>query len=158
MEDPEIGARQIAQEWEEPLNSSATAGICEWLKWVLQTPQEHLDWRDRFYIEQRLAGWQSSKEQLFDLDRVERFFVINSARNYALLLGLEESRRVGCQHHVELIRQVAPELLNYPFNPHDQYFSILQATVTKSADDPMYVYRKVALKLRRMWHSLSLRS
>lgn len=157
FEDPEIGAYQIAQALGEPLASSATAGICEWLQWVQKTPQEHLDWRDRFYIEQRLAGWQSSKEQLFDLDRVERFFVINSARNYALLLELEESRRVGCQHHVELCRRVAPQLLNYPFNPDDLHFGILTAIASKSLDGPEYVYRKVARKLRWMQRSLLMR-
>lgn len=158
FDDPGLGAHQIAQVVGEPLNSSATAGVREWLEWVQKTPQDHLDWRDRFYIEQRLAGWQSAKEQLFDLDRVERFFVINSARNYALMLGLEESRRVGCQHHIDLIRQVTPQLLNYPFNPDDLHFGLLTAITSKSLQGPEYVYRKVSRKLRWMQRALFMQS
>lgn len=154
VNDPEVVAQQIAQAYGEPLTSTATASVREWLEWTIETPQEHLDWRDRFYIEQRLAGWQSSKEQVYDLSEIERFPVINAARNYALLLGLEEGCRVDAKHQVELIHRIAPELLKYPCNPPDKYFGILRELIIKSSNDPLYVYRKVARKLRRMWRSL----
>lgn len=157
VNDPKIGAVQIARVFREPETSTATAGVRDWLEWVIENPQEHLDWRDRFFIEQRQAGWLSSKEQLYDLSKLERFPVLNAARNYTLLLGLEESQRLGSLAQVELIRRLAPQLLNYPFNPQDQYFGILRVTAVKSSDDPLYVYRKVAGKLRRMWRSLSSR-
>lgn len=157
VSDPEIGAAQIARVFREPTTSSATAGVRDWLEWALEHPHEHLDWRDRFFIEQRQAGWLSSKEQVYDLTRLERFPILNAARNYALLLGLEEDQRLGSLIQVELIRRIAPELLKYPFNPNDGYFGIIRATTIKSSDDPLYVYRKVAGKLRRMWRFLSSR-
>lgn len=153
--DAEIAAQQLVHNFGEPVNSTATAGIREWLEWAFQTPQPNLDWRDRFYIEQRQAGWASSKEQMYDLAQLERFFVVNAARNYSLMLGLQESQRLGSLIQVELIRQIAPELLKYPFNPPDSYFGILRVTAIKSTNDPLYLYRSIAGKLRRMWHSLS---
>lgn len=88
--------------------STEVAGIREWLQWAIANPQEHLDWRDRFFIEQRQAGWLSSKEQLYDLTKLERFPILNAARNYALLLGLEESQRLGSLVQVELLRRLNP--------------------------------------------------
>lgn len=147
--DPKTGAQQIAQLFGEPTTSTATAGIHDWLKWVLANPLEHLDWRDRFFIEQRQAGWLSSKEQLYDLTRLERFPILNAARNYALLLGLEDNQRFGSVFQTELIRKIMPGLLKYPFNPPDKYFGILRAALIKSSDDPLHLYRKLSAKLRR---------
>lgn len=155
VHDPATGAQQIAQLFGEPTNSTATTGIYHWLQWVLKHPHEHLDWRDRFFIEQRQAGWLSSKEQVYDLSQLRRFPILNAARNYALLLGLPENQRLGSLVQVELIRRLAPELLNHPFNPEDRYFGMIQEAVIKSADDPLYVYRKVAPKLRQIWHFIA---
>lgn len=142
VNDPETNAQQIAQLFREPTTSTVTVGVREWLEWVSDHPQEHLDWRDRFYIEQRLAGWISSKEQLYDLTKIERIPILNAARNYALMLGLKESQRLGSVYQVELIRRTVPELLKYPGNPDDRYFGILQEIRVKSSDNPLYVYRK----------------
>ena len=54
--------------------------------------------------------------------KLERFPVLNAARNYSLLLSLQQSQRLGSLVQVELIRQLAPELLKYPCNPPDEYF------------------------------------
>ena len=90
VDDARVGAEQIARLFQEPLSSTAALGLQEWLEWVLDHPQEHLDWRDRFFIEQRQAGWLGAKEQLYDLGRLERFPILNSALNYSLLLGVPE--------------------------------------------------------------------
>lgn len=152
--EPETTARLIAAvARQKPRRSGAVAGLQSWLDWVLQTPHPGLDWRDRFYIEQRLAGWQSSKEQLYDLTGPERFFIINSAWSYALLLSIEAERRVGCLHHVDLIRRTAPQLLEYPLNPRDRHFGIFRAIFAK-ARYPGYLYQKVAGKLLWAWQTV----
>lgn len=153
IDNPEVAAQQIAALIEEPTTSSAVTGIREWLEWVLKTPHQHLDWRDRFYIEQRLAGWQSAKEQLYDLVQLERFFPINSARNYALLLEIDESYRIGAQHQLDLIKKTVPQLLKDPCNPPDRYFNPVSATIIKSLDDPLYTYRKLKGRLKYTYHS-----
>ncbi len=148
INDPEIGTQQIAKVYGEPLNSTVMAGIRDWLEWIQKTPHEHLDWRDRFYIEQRLAGWQSSKEQLYDLTKIERIPIINAARNYALLLGIEEASRVSAKHQIDLISRTVPELSKYPCNPDNKYFGIFRAIATQLSHNPLYLYKKIADKLR----------
>ncbi len=151
FDDPGTCARQIAQLFGEPADSVMTEKIRDWLEWAQKTPQEHLDWRDRFFIEQRLGGWQSSKEQLYDLTQVERVPIINAARNYALLLGLEESCRINAQYQIDLLSQTAPILNKYPYNPLNSYFGTLiglKAIAIQLFNNPIYVYRKFAGKVR----------
>lgn len=126
--DAETGSRDLAQLFGEPLTSTATAGLQEWLNWVLEHPQANLDWRDRFYLEQRQAGWLSAKEQLYDLTPLERFPILNAARTYALILGIPLEKRLGSLIQVDLIRQVAPDLLRYPFNPKTQAIGLWQVS------------------------------
>jgi hypothetical protein len=143
VENSQIGAEQIAQLFREPVNSTAVAGLRDWLEWTIKHPQEHLDWRDRFYLEQRQTGWLASKEHLYDLTQLERFPLLNAARNYSLLLGLKESQRLCSLVQKELIRQLAPELLKYPFNPPDSDFSIVRAIATTCRDYPLSGYQRV---------------
>ncbi len=151
FDDAEICARQVAQLFGEPVDSIMTQKIRDWLEWVQKNPQKHLDWRDRLFIEQRLGGWQSSKEQLYDLTKIERIPIINAARNYALLLGLEESCRVNAQHQIDLLSQIAPELSKYPYNPSNSYFGTLiafKAIAMQLVNNPSSVYKKSANRLR----------
>ncbi len=122
LTDPESGTQRIAEILMEPADSHALTGIREWLAWVQETPDDRIDWRDRLFIEQRQAGWLSAKEQAYDLLRLERFPILNSARNHALLLGLPESQRLGDRIPTTLMRGLAPALLEYPLNPPDRNF------------------------------------
>ena len=54
-------------------------------------------------------------------------FVIGAARNHSLLLSLQQIQRLGSLVQMELIRQLAPELLKYPCNPSDEYFDIIRS-------------------------------
>lgn len=149
VDDAERGAAQIARLFQEPLTSSATAGLKEWLTWVLEHPQAHLDWRDRFFIEQRQAGWLAAKEQLYDLLPLERVPILNAARNYAILLGVPPEQRLGSVVQAEMIRRTAPFLLQYPFNPTDRELGLLQTIEGTSWDAPRYLLRKAIQKIRR---------
>jgi hypothetical protein len=95
------------------------AGIAEWVEWIARTAPTALDWRDRLYLEQRIAGWLSSTEHGLDLTSYERAYVANSHVYIATVLTLPESIRRSSQHHVDLIHRMAPELLRFPFNPSD---------------------------------------
>jgi hypothetical protein len=117
IEDPARDANRIATSLGEPPGSTAVDGLSEWLQWVVETPQEHLDWRDRFYIEQRMGGWQSSKEQLHDMIALERFPPINSGRCYALMLEVDEAARAEQRHQEDLVRRLCPALAEFPANP-----------------------------------------
>jgi hypothetical protein len=121
-------------------SSSHFEGIAEWVEWVARTPHAGLDWRDRLFLEQSNAGWVSSVEQALDLTAYERFYVANSHVYVSTTLALsEETRRSKC-HHVDLIRRMAPEVLQFPFNPPDA--SML----------------RFSLRLRDEWHQAKAHS
>ena len=103
-------------------DSSHARGIAAWLAWAAEAPPVRIDWRDRLYIEQRIAGWLSSLEQALDLIPAERFYAVNSARIFALLTAIPETQRLARAHHVDLIARMEPRLLRQPFNPPDPYY------------------------------------
>lgn len=154
LADAETGARQLAQLFLEPVTSTATVGLRDWLTWVIQHPQPHLDWRDRFFIEQRQAGWLSAKEQVYDLADLERFPILNSAHLYSILLSVREDDRLDSKLQAALIQQVAPELCHHPFNPKDAEFGWHQVVLAKATDYPAYLLRKVTRPLRWQWRSM----
>ncbi len=118
----------VADHFGEPAWSANRQALASWLLEVDRQQrdggdQHQVDWRDRFYLEQRMAGWQAPKEQLYDLHRHERFFPINSARTFGLLLAVEEERRRGAAHQRELIAAIDDRLMAEPFNPEGRSFS-----------------------------------
>lgn len=100
-------------------NPALLQAIEEWTNWASCTPNEELDWRDRCYWEQRLAGWLSSVLQSLDLIDAECFNAANSHVYFAHVLKVPEAKRYTSQHQVDLIKRMAPELLAFPFNPPD---------------------------------------
>lgn len=103
-----------------PTSSAHLAGITEWVEWTARTSQAGLDWRDRLYLEQRIAGWVSSIEQALDLTSYTRAYIANCHAYMTTVLTLPESARRSSQHHIDLIGRMAPQLLRFPFNPADR--------------------------------------
>lgn len=89
----------------------------EWLDWVARTPEPAMDLRDRFYLEQRVAGWLSAIDQGVDLTGRQLVQVGNCADFLAVALSLPVETRRASRHHAELVRRMAPELLSEPVNP-----------------------------------------
>jgi hypothetical protein len=102
-----------------PSSRAHHEGIAEWVEWVARTPRRGLDWRDRLYLEQRIAGWVSTIEQALDLTSYNRVYLANSHEYLSTMLAIPEARRCRGQHHLDLIQRMAPELLRFPFNPPD---------------------------------------
>jgi hypothetical protein len=96
------------------------AGIAEWVDWAASTPCPGLDWRDRFFLEQRTAGQASGIEQALDLTAYERIYIANCHLYLTTALMLPEETRRNSRHHIDLIGRMAPELLRFPFNPPDE--------------------------------------
>lgn len=89
----------------------------EWLDWFRKTPQVSMDWRERFYIEQRLAGWHSSTEQALDMINIERLVPANSFLFYNIHLALPDEIRKTKAPVTELLNRLAPQVLQVPINP-----------------------------------------
>ena len=95
---------------------------CKWMAWVAQTPQVALDWRDRYYIEQRLAGWLSSTEQALDMVNIERQIPANSTLFFNVMLALPEEVRKTKIQMTDLIKNLSPQLLQVPINPPVSFY------------------------------------
>ena len=132
-------------------SGKAYAALLEWLEWVAETPEEGLALRDRFTIEQRQAGWLAAKEQLYDLEPVERVPLVNARRTTALLLSLPEDVRVSRVWQYELIERLAPGLTAYPFNPPDRHFRLARA-VERRLRHPLASARGLGRRARRALH------
>ncbi|MDJ0532671.1 MAG: hypothetical protein QNJ70_09270 [Xenococcaceae cyanobacterium MO_207.B15] len=153
----EESARQIAKIFQERADCSATSGIENWLGWIMEYPQNNLNWRDRFFIEQRQAGWLSSKEQLYDLNDLTRFPILNSAYLSSLLLSVRKDKRLGSKIQEDLIKITNPQLTKYPFNPDDSDFDFLEIVIAKARYLPQYVFLKLSKKILRSWKGLTIK-
>jgi len=92
----------------------------EWVAWVRQTPAQGINWRDRFSMEEGMAGWANSIEQSLDLIDADRFYAFNCHRYVCLALQVpEEKRYPKPMHQYDLMQRLAPELLKWPCNPPD---------------------------------------
>lgn len=148
-------SRTIARVWGESADSPVVEDIAEWLAWVLEAPEPGLDWRDRFAIEQRLAGWLAAKEQLYDLEDVVRIPVANSAVVYSCLAGLADAKRGGA-HKVEIVRRLAPQLAELPYNPPESHFGRVRPKLRRVREDPRVVVeagKRAARRLRSRWRA-----
>jgi hypothetical protein len=78
--------------------------------------EEGPDWRDQWYLDQRIGGWVAAIEQSLDLVDGERFNIVNCEETYNALLSLPLEMRLTGEHHRALITRMAPALMDIPFN------------------------------------------
>jgi len=140
-------AAEIAGWLGEPADSSAVAGLEQWVRHAAQHPLPWLDWRDRFYIEQRLAGWLSSLEHSLDLIDATRYHPANAAETFSLLLEVPRAERATGEHQRELVRRLAPALLELPVNPAEGEFPAPLRIWHRLRQDRLSVWRSVLKRL-----------
>ncbi|MEM9563996.1 MAG: hypothetical protein AAGA93_15345 [Actinomycetota bacterium] len=154
IDDPAALSALLADHVGEPAGTVNRSALTAWLTSVAehqdgQDPADRVDWRDRFYIEQRLAGWQAAKEQLYDLNRHHRMIPINSARTIGLLLAVDPERRRTGDHRRQLIALADERLLAEPFNPPGATFGLATQLAHGLAVDRVGLVRRVRRRLRR---------
>ncbi|HWR26761.1 MAG TPA: hypothetical protein VN316_02680 [candidate division Zixibacteria bacterium] len=118
----------------EGSNPVLIQALNEWIDWTRRTPHQELDWRDRFYLEQRLSGWLSSMEQSLDLIDADRLYIANSHYYFAHVFRIPEEKRRVSQHHIDLIARMAPELMEFPFNPVGPILQRISRRILITAD------------------------
>lgn len=148
MPSPDEAARAILRLYGEPSDCSGLAPLRQWFAWAEATPVAHLDWRDRYTLEQPLGVMYSAKEQLYDVHRLIRVPVFNAGAINAAMLSLSEEHRRGRDHQTELIRWAAPQLLDLPVNPPDRHFGLGRALVRRA---------RTPLATARMAHRSAIR-
>jgi hypothetical protein len=91
-------------------------GVQAWAGWVADDPGD-LDWRDRLYLEQRIAGWLSSNAQGIDLTGRRQVHIANDGPMIRGLLARPVAERIEREHQRAVIRHLAPALDDFPINP-----------------------------------------
>lgn len=93
-------------------------GVGAWAEWILdQGTQDDLDWRDRFYLEQRMGGWLSSGLQGFDISGRRQIHIANCDALLADLLSVPTAQRRAGTHEAALVERLAPVLAGFAYNP-----------------------------------------
>ncbi|MFV2064628.1 MAG: hypothetical protein ACC726_14130, partial [Chloroflexota bacterium] len=94
------------------------AGVEAWADWILGAGrQADLDWRDRFYLEQRMGGWLSAGLQGFDISARRQIHIANCDALLADLLNVPLAERRAGTHEAALVERLAPALAAFPYNP-----------------------------------------
>jgi hypothetical protein len=91
--------------------------IGTWLESLSDPVPLQLDWRDRFYLDQRLGGWNSQVQRLPDLLDCEFFYPGNCLWVFRLLFRDAPERRQEAQAQRRAIKLLAPPLMEFPINP-----------------------------------------
>ena len=106
-------------------------GLSEWVDWMLADPEPRIDWRDRFFHEQRVAGWLSSIEQGLDSTGRRSVQLANCTALIEELMTFDHDMRTMVEHHLLLIERMAPELLSHPVNPDDGWLVRIAGKVVR---------------------------
>ena len=115
----EDGFRDGMRRYYGELGSDAdqSAAFEEWLGYVKQNPTEHVDIRDRFYVEQRVGGWAAAIEQSLDMNDFLSVQIANCAELISVLLSCNEEERRVLSLSYGTVRLMKPELLEKAVNP-----------------------------------------
>lgn len=144
-----------AEDLAEALGGSAmdgpvTAALAEWIEWTETAPQP-MDWRSRYYIEQRIAGWLASGLLCRDLSSFVQIVPFNSSRLMALGLALPAEKRRDKRWEDDLIRMASPELLDLPVSPGWADFSRRRRLLFCWRWDWLYPVRRLGHMTQMHW-------
>ncbi len=91
--------------------------LARWVEWAAADPDPRMSLGDRFYRDQRLAGWLASSEQAADLLECGMLQACNSALLHDLLLAAGPADRAAGALQREAIRAAGHGLDRFPVNP-----------------------------------------
>lgn len=117
-----VSAKKLAELFGRPHNKYAIEQ-CE--IWLSEISQEIMDLNvniyDLFYWEQRLGNWGAMFPTELEIS-LEEFFPFNSRELLELFLGVNKKYRRKNNHLFKvIINELWPELLEFPFNPNDNF-------------------------------------
>lgn len=103
-----------------PDSAAHREGLRDWAAWIDAHPEPAMDWRDRFYWEQR-GAWAGSSFQASDLAEAEFVSPVNHESLMEAVLRIDPSRRRGKRWEVDLAYRMAPFATDHPYylgGPH----------------------------------------
>src|SRR5262249_13611210 len=97
--------------------SFITDALRAYLSWVGDHTEPNLDFRDRWYLEQRLGCWAATAEQAIDVTGLARISIANSHYVLSRMNQASLSERENGAYQRAAIASLAPPLASYPINP-----------------------------------------
>ena len=128
-----------AELWRQALQS--------WIASLSDPVPLDMDWRDRFYLEQRLGSWNATVQQGYDIFDSTFFYPGNCLRIFDLLLRHDQARRAEGFAQREAIRLLAPELLKIPINPEPISVRLRQAARKFLGPRVVHILKSLAPRL-----------
>lgn len=129
------------------------AALQSWIDTLAdRVPVAH-DWRDRFYLDQRLGSWGSAVQRSGDLFESTVFTPGNCLWIFHVLLQASPQQRLQGAMQREAIRFLAPRLMSIPINPDPLPDRIKQAV--KSAARTLL--RPRGVRVLKSWARLASR-
>ena len=99
---------------------SSAQELTLWLEWRARHLSPY-DWRDMFYLDQRMGGWLSTIEQALDqIVGVHSVHPCNCAMYFDVLLSVSETQRDAAVIQRELLKRYVPDFESIPINPKDE--------------------------------------
>ena len=149
--------REVANAFKLEGSSIQYQGIyeyCTWLRDYNNVYCDDIDWRDRFYLEQRLSGWLRANQQGLDLVKGETIHLYNSQEFICTLLSLPNEKRKNKEFIIDLINNMAPELNQIPYNPpnplsYELKIILVKLTQNSIMDIVQSIYRRIKNKRKK---------
>ena len=97
-------------------DSFQSAAFDTWLNTVKENPVDHVDIRDRFYVEQRVGGWAAAIEHSLDMNDFVSIQIANCAELLSLLLSCNEQERKELTLSYGTMEALEPKVLAFAVN------------------------------------------
>ncbi|WP_162917446.1 hypothetical protein [Dongia deserti] len=122
-----LEAFSLRSDWRpEPLEAWRSA-LRLWVESLSDDAPLPMDWRDRFYLEQCLASWNSNVQRANDFVESTGFSPANCLWIFHLLLRPDPEERRQRKLQREAISLMAPRLLELPINPESLWQRLSRA-------------------------------
>lgn len=126
-------------------HSSYEESIDLWFNWA-ERHKNHMDIRDRFYMEQRIGGWLSTLQQSLDMFPMTQILITNSAAILSSGYWYSQEEKEKNRIVYEQIENMKSELLDIPMNPPEYWF-IIKICIKKSFKHPIVTSKKVLKRI-----------
>ena len=120
----------------------------EYMRFVKEMPVEHIDLRDRYYLEQRVGGWASAIEQSLDINGFTSVQIANCEELLSVLASCNEKERAELSLSYEVIRMLEPRALDVPVNKRTLADKL--GRVASVLNDPVGKIKRVINKFTRL--------
>ena len=107
-----------------------------WLSYIEQNPMDSMNWKERFYYEERVGAWVSAAQQAYDLFDSERIAPINCQALFEMLRcmvirSFAEDEHSDKRYQLQMIEKCCPELKKIPYGEEVRFSTRVTRKIRK---------------------------